>query len=135
MIVVDANVLAYLYLAGDHTEEAEQALIRDSDWAAPGLWRSELRNVLILYVRKRILTLAEARTLMHAALDLMEERTFEVESGDVFNVLARTSVSAYDAEYAALAKSLDVRLVTSDRQLLRAVPELAVSLREFASGG
>ena len=30
---------------------AEQLLLQDQDWAAPRLWRSEVRNVLANYVR------------------------------------------------------------------------------------
>ena len=35
MIVVDTNVLAYLYLPTDHTPHAEALLQHDPDWAAP----------------------------------------------------------------------------------------------------
>ena len=35
MIVVDTNVLAYLYLPGEHTATAEALLAHDADWAAP----------------------------------------------------------------------------------------------------
>jgi len=56
MIVVDTNVIAYLYLPTDYTRLAEQLLAKEPDWAAPLLWRSELRNVLALYLRKNLLS-------------------------------------------------------------------------------
>lgn len=46
MIVVDSNVIAYLYLQGEHTAAAERLLLHEPDWAAPALWRSEFRNIL-----------------------------------------------------------------------------------------
>ena len=51
MIVVDTNVIAYLFLPGEYTPLAERLLQKDPDWVAPVLWRSELRNVFALYVR------------------------------------------------------------------------------------
>lgn len=134
MIVADASLLAYLHIQGERTAEAEAALRRDPVWAAPRLWRSEMRNVLILYVRKGLLAIGEARELMNAALDLMQGNEYEVASDRVFECLQQANVSAYDAEYAALAIELDVHLVTADRQLRRAFPENAIWLRDFAGG-
>ena len=57
MIVVDVNVLAYLYLPGPFTASVEKLLLRDAQWAAPRLWRSEFRNILATYMRKDMLTL------------------------------------------------------------------------------
>ncbi|HEY5565075.1 MAG TPA: type II toxin-antitoxin system VapC family toxin [Rhodothermia bacterium] len=134
MIVADASLLAYLHIQGDRTADAEAALRRDPVWAAPRLWRSEMRNVLILYVRKGVLAVDEARLLMDAALDLMRGNEYEVASDPIFACLERANVSAYDAEYVALATELDIHVVTADRRLQRAFPERVVSLREFASG-
>lgn len=134
MIVVDVNVLAYLHIQGDHTHDAEEALLRDPDWAAPRLWRSEFRNILILYVRRQVMTISDARQLAHNALQLMQGREYEIASDRVFDVLAGTALSAYDAEYAALAEELDVPLVSSDRPLLKAIPDWGTSLPDFAAG-
>jgi hypothetical protein len=47
VIVVDANVLVYLFVAGAGSGKAERVLRRDPVWAAPLLWRSEFRNALL----------------------------------------------------------------------------------------
>ncbi|MGK7895136.1 MAG: VapC toxin family PIN domain ribonuclease, partial [Xenococcus sp. (in: cyanobacteria)] len=52
MIVADTNVIAYLFLQGERTEQAETLLLFDSEWIAPYLWRSEFRNILALYIRQ-----------------------------------------------------------------------------------
>ncbi len=72
MIVVDTNIIGYLYLTSDRSSQAEKALAKDPQWAAPLLWRSELRNVLALYIRKKILSLAEAQQIMDEAISLMQ---------------------------------------------------------------
>jgi predicted nucleic acid-binding protein len=46
MIVVDSNVLAYLYLLGERTADAEALPGQELEWAAPFPWRSEFRNIL-----------------------------------------------------------------------------------------
>ena len=63
MIVVDTNVIAYLLIPGQHTAAARTTLTRDPEWAAPVLWRSALRNVLALYLRKGELSLRQATSV------------------------------------------------------------------------
>jgi predicted nucleic acid-binding protein len=134
MIVVDTNVIAYLHIPGQYTAEARAALLRDAAWAAPVLWRSELRNILALYVRRKELPLTEAILVQEAAEGLMTGREFSVASADVLEISAEAQCSAYDGEFVALAKRLDLPFVTADRQLLERFPRVAVSLRVFASG-
>lgn len=127
MIVVDSNVIGYLYLSVGRSEQAEQLLREDAQWAAPQLWRSEFRNVLALYVRKRILTLAAAQGIMEEALLLMAGREYEVASSQVLRLAATSSCSAYDCEFVALAQDLGIPLVTVDKQVLDQFPQVAVS--------
>ena len=63
MIVVDSNILAYLYLPGEFTAAAEALLEREPEWAAPPLWRSEFRNILAGYVRRKMLSFEQACSL------------------------------------------------------------------------
>lgn len=125
MIVVDTNVLAYLYLQGEHTRRAEALLARDPDWAAPLLWRSEFRSILAGYLRRGTLTFDAAVSLQREAEDLMAGAEHAVPSPQVMALVRDTDCSAYDCEFAALAISLGVKLVTLDTKLLKAFPRLA----------
>lgn len=128
MIVVDSNILAYLYIEGAHTGAAEALLGRDEDWAAPVLWRSELRNILTGYLRRGHLTFEEASSIQSEAEDLLSGAEYEVDSRSVLDLVQRSDCSAYDCEYVALAMSLGVSLVTRDAQVLGAFPGTAIPL-------
>jgi predicted nucleic acid-binding protein len=41
MIVVDTNILAYLYLNSDKSSQTERLLTLEPKWIAPRLWKSE----------------------------------------------------------------------------------------------
>lgn len=128
MIVVDSNVLAYLYLPGEHTAAAEALLEKDSDWAAPVLWRSEFRNILAGYMRRKTLTLAQACELQSEAEGLLLGSEFEVDSEAVLELVRDSDCSAYDCEFVALAIKLDTTLFTMDKKLLQAFPKRALPL-------
>lgn len=128
MIVVDSNVLAYLYLPGEYTAAAEALLEQDPDWAAPILWRSEFRNILAGHLRRKALTFEQANCLQREAEALLEGTEFEVESSAVLELVRDSDCSAYDCEFIALAMKLDTRLVTLDKKLLRAFPKRAIAL-------
>jgi predicted nucleic acid-binding protein len=128
MIVVDTNVVAYLLLDGTQTESAEALLLHDPEWAAPVLWRSELRNVLCGYLRRGQLDHQQVLMLQGQAEALLQGRDVPVDSADVFRLVEASDCSAYDCEFVAAALALQTRLITSDRQLLRAFPEITTAL-------
>lgn len=131
MIVVDTNLLAYLLLPGERTAEADAVFERDPVWAAPLLWRSELRNVLATYERRGALELGVALEIMRDAERLMSGNEYAVPSERVLRTASETTCSAYDCEFAVLARDLSVPLITGDAELRRAFPGLAVSPGEF----
>lgn len=128
MIVVGSNVLACLYLPGDHTADAEKLLEQDPDWAAPVLWRSEFRNILAGYVRRKAIAFEQACSLQAEAESLLAGAEFEVDSRVVLELVRDSDCSAYDCEFIALAMKLDTKLVTEDKKLLRAFPSRAAAL-------
>ena len=128
MIVVDSNVLAYLYLPGEHTARAEALLEREPEWAAPLLWRSEFRNLLAGYMRRGTLTFAQAAATQREAEGLLAGPEFEIGSLSVLELVRDSDCSAYDCEFIALAIKLKTKVVTMDSKLLRSFPKHAVAL-------
>jgi predicted nucleic acid-binding protein len=128
MIVVDTNVIAYLYLPSEHTATAEALLQHDADWAAPVLWRSEFRNILAGYMRRGALTFEQACGLQREAESLLAGAEYEPDSLSVLELVRDSDCSAYDCEFVALAARLNTHLVTMDKKLLHAFPKRAVAL-------
>jgi predicted nucleic acid-binding protein len=128
VIVVDANVLAYLYLPCRYTSAVEALLESDPDWVAPVLWRSEFRNALAGHLRRGGLTIDQACRLQGEAEELMHGSEYDVDSASVLRLAAESACSSYDCEYVALAAHLGVGLVTMDKQVLQAFPHVARAL-------
>ena len=128
MIVVDTNVLAYLWLPGDRTAQAERLLRSDPDWNAPLLWRSEFRNVLAGCLRRGDVNLGTTLQIADEAEGQMRGREFSVPSAQVLARVEASDCSAYDCEFVVLAEELGVKLVTSDEKLLRSFPRVATKL-------
>lgn len=125
MIVVDTNAIAALLLNSEATPAAEALLEQDPEWAAPILWRSEFRNVLVGYIRAGRLSRVDAVALAERAERLMQGREFPTSSRSVLSLAHESSCSAYDCEFVALAQDLIVPLYTRDKQLLRSFPDVA----------
>lgn len=131
MIAVDTNVIAYLYLESERSTASERLLAKDPEWAAPALWRSEFRNILALYLRKGVLDYEVALQIMREAENLMAATEFEIASALVLALARDSHCSAYDCEFIALARYLEIPLVTADRQLIQTFPDTAFDLGEF----
>lgn len=131
MIVVDTNLIAYLYLQGDRTALSEEVLKRDVDWAAPLLWRSEFRNVLATYLRAGRLSLEAALAIMETAEQQMATLEYRVPSDQVLSLCASSALSAYDCEFVWLAMDVNVPLVTTDKHIVKTFPNVALAPESF----
>lgn len=129
MIVVDTNIISYLYISSDHSQQSEDLLAFDSDWVAPTLWRSEFRNVLAQYLRKNLLDIDEVLLIIQQAEILLAE--YEMSSTHVMQLVKRSQCSAYDCEFVALAQYLEVPLITADKNILREFPDVSNTANSY----
>jgi len=135
VIVVDSNVVAYCWINGPLTETAQQVRAKDPEWHVPLLWRSELRSILTGYLRDGTLNAGQIAQVMAAAEATFADREHLVSSEKIFAIVGKSKLSAYDAEFVALAEVLAVPLVTADRIVLRAFPDRALTMEAFAGRG
>ena len=130
MIVADTNIIAYLFLEGEHTQRARQWLAIDSEWYVPPLWQSEFMNILALYMRKELLSLKQAIALQEQAASRLSQYEHQPLTKDVLTLAKQSGCTAYDCEFVATARALDCSLLTADKPLLKAFPNITVA---FAS--
>jgi len=131
MIVVDTNIISYLYIFGDHSQQSEDLLSSDSHWVAPILWRSEFRSVLTQYLRKKLLNLDEIFLIIQQAEKLLTDHEYEIPSTHIMQLVNNSQCSAYDCEFVALAQYLDIPFITADKKILREFPNIAKPTNSF----
>ena len=130
MIVVDTNIIAYLLIPGPWTEAAEDLLQSEPVWAAPPLWRSEFRNILAGYLRRRTLGFEQTLALQSTAESLLAGHETSVDSRAVLELVRGSNCTAYDCEFVALARQSGSVLYTLDAKLLAAFPDTAKPLNK-----
>ncbi len=135
MIVADTNLIAYLLIVGDKTPIASQIYKRDPDWIVPQLWQHEFLNVLATYVKHGGAAIEDALSVWQESLQFLTYRERSVNMSDALRMAADYQITAYDAQFVTLAKSLDCWLVTEDRQLLSELPEHTRSMNQFLEMG
>jgi predicted nucleic acid-binding protein len=129
VIVVDTNIIIYLILSSDFADLALEIRRKDKHWIAPMLWRSEFRNVSIGYLQRGSMSLSEVIDAYEMAERKVESRSVDGER--VIELAAQSGCSAYDCEYVSLAERLDISLVSADKDLLSAFPDIAISMEDF----
>ena len=134
MIVVDVNVVAYFLIEGEKTLAARDLFDRDPDWRVPMLWRHEFLNVLATFSRSGGATVTEALALWRQAVTIIGPLEQELDMEPALSIAIENRISAYDAQYIALAQRLQTVCVTEDQRLATAFPGLARSMQAFKTG-
>jgi predicted nucleic acid-binding protein len=131
MIVADSNLIAYLLIPGDKSAMADEVFLKDPDWAVPLICRSEIRNILTLYMRHEKMSLNQAQATMEKAERLWREHEYSVPSNDVLELTHKHNVTAYDGEFVVLAQELGVTLVTFDKAVKKLFPRIAIAPADY----
>ncbi len=130
MIVVDTNVMARFVVGGRAGAEAARLCLGDPEWAAPAIMMSEVRGVLLGLVRRRSITLDQARAMCDDAALVLGGRIVAVPSARVIDAALECGLSAQDAEFVVAARELGVRLATGERAILTGARDVAVWVGE-----
>lgn len=119
MIVADASAVAELLLARPQADAVRAALAPHPELHVPEQFHVEVLSVLRRYSIRKELSERRSTIALAALEDLRAVRYPVIEMVDMVWDL-RAGLAAYDAACLALARRLDVRLVTLDKGLAAA---------------
>ena len=117
--VVDSSVLGAIMFGEPELAQAE-ALISDAQLVAPTLLGYELANIAWKKAKRHPSKSADIAAALRLALELKLTHV-EVDHGQVLEIALEKNVTAYDASYLWLARSLKAQLATFDRKLRAAL--------------
>jgi predicted nucleic acid-binding protein len=131
--VLDTNVIAYFLLGIEaFAEEARACFETVSSPVAPAHWEAELANVVWMAIRTGVLPAEEgpARLGLARRLGIESVGTTTLCQGALLRAVT-ADVSVYDTLFVELAARLACPLVTFDKAVLRAFPEIARRPRDL----
>lgn len=131
MIVVDNSVIVPFFIDHQRTAAAERLRTVDHYWLVPPLWRYEFTNVLFTLIRAGRLRLPDALHALNEARVQLSSREIAVDQLVVIKIAQRYLLSAYDAQYVAVAEQYGITCVTDDAILAARAGETAVTLDRF----
>jgi predicted nucleic acid-binding protein len=132
-VVVDTNVVAHLLLGTEaFVDEARASFGTVSNPAAPAHWEAELTNVVWMAVRSGILPPDEGPVRLSLArrLGIESVATATLCQGALLRSVV-SGVPVYDTLFVELAARAGCPLITFDKALLKAFPDIAIRPRDL----
>lgn len=133
MIVVDANIIAYLTIESELSREARMVAEIDPDWRVPPLWRYELTSAVTTMIRAGAMNLVQGKLALEQAGKLFSDSERSIDQTAVLDTAMQYGISAYDAQYVALAQREGVQCLTNDGPLAKKTPGVTVLLRQYVT--
>ena len=129
-LVVDASVTVSWCFPDERTEFSSQVLqaVCQRKSFAPRLWAYEMRNCILLGLRRGRITREDAKAYLDSLGKLDIQLTDPVSYEDVFHLADACGLTFYDAAYLDLALREGAILATLDDRLRAAAEKLGVGL-------
>ena len=133
---MDTNVVAYLLLGTEgFIDEARACFHSVSNPIAPAHWEAELANVVWMAVRSGILPPEEGPVRLGLArrLGIESVSISTLCQGALLRSVA-SGVAVYDTLFVELAARTGCPLLTFDKAVLKAFPDIAIRPRDLPEG-
>lgn len=131
MIVVDTNIIVNFCIQAKQSEQARAIYDHDSVWVMPELWQHEFLNVLATFLRFEKAALESLNEAWLFAINHFRQSTMAINMPLALKLAGELNISAYDSQYLTLAQTLNVPLITEDKELLKKAPKSAYSMKAF----
>ena len=89
--------------------------------------------MLTAYLRREAMSREQIVEILDAADQALAGSEHIIADQLVLDVVEASTLTAYDAEFVALASALSVALVTADKSILKAFPDRAITMEAFVS--
>jgi predicted nucleic acid-binding protein len=125
-LVIDSSVAAAWCFPDERTEYANAVLRAVSapvEVAAPRLWAYEVRNSVLMGLRRKRITSADAQEFFESINVLPIRLADPVSYDGVFSLADRQGLTVYDAAYLDLALREGLPLASLDRALCSIISE------------
>jgi predicted nucleic acid-binding protein len=121
-IIVDVSMAASWLLPDEHDARAVEAAraLKETSGLVPQLWHYEMRNLVLMAVRRKRLSAEEAAERVGVLLEIPIETDGEPDLDAAFSLAAKYDLTYYDGLYLELARRRHASLATIDRRLLAA---------------
>jgi len=133
--VVDTNVVAYLLLGTERFVDAARLCMTIVTMPmAPAHWEAELANVIWMAVRSGVLPAEDGplRLSLARRLGIETVATATLSQGALLKSLV-SGVAVCDTLFVELAQRIRCPLVTFDKAVLKAFPDVAIRPSELTS--
>ena len=130
-LVIDASLTASWCFPDERSDYANgvlRAVSAPIEAIAPRLWAYEVRNSVIMGLRRKRITKADAQEFLNSLRGLPIRLTDPFSYDGVFDLADRYSLTVYDAAYLDLAMREGLPLARLDNELIRAAERAGVSL-------